>query len=178
MLQRDCACFNYGECDHFVRDCPQTKNSQAKKPDGGKPKPRTQGRVFAMTNKDTLDSPEVVTSIIQFHSQPIRVLIDPRVTHSFISISLIDFLGLSSSLLQFDMLVSTPIGKSFLATRVVKDDNIVIVGRELHVDVILLKLHDFDIILGMDWLATHDVLVDCFAKKVTFHIPGQPKFSF
>ena len=42
---------------------------------------------------------------------------------------------------------------------------------------ILLKLHDFDIILGMDWLETYYVLVDCFAKKVTFRIPGQLEFS-
>ena len=133
------ACFNCGERGHFVRDCPQTKNSQAQKPDGGKPKPRTQGRVFAMTNKYAQASPEVVIGIIQFHSQPIRVLIDPRATHSFISTSLLDLLGLSTSLLQFDMLVSTPIRKSFLATTVVKDDNIVIGGRELHVDLILLN---------------------------------------
>ena len=45
-------------------------------------------------------------------------------------------------------------------------------------DLILLKLHDFDIILGMDWLAAHHALVDCFAKKVTFHISGQPEFYF
>ena len=76
------------------------------------------------------------------------MLIDPRATHSFISTSLVDLLGLLTSLLQFDMLVSTPIGKSFLATRVVKNYSIVIGGRELLVDLILLKLHDFDIILG------------------------------
>ena len=48
------------------------------------------------------------------------------------------------------MLVSMPIEKSFLATRVVKKDSIVFGGQELHVDLILLQLHDFDIILGMD----------------------------
>ena len=134
--------------------------------------------MFAMTNKDAQASSEVVTCIFQFHSQPIRVLIDPRATHSFIYASLIDLLGLSTSLLQFDMLVSTLIRKSFLATRVVKNDNIVIGGRVLHVNLILLKLHDFDIILGMDWLVVHHTLVDCFAKKVTFHIPRQPEFYF
>ena len=144
------ACLNCGEHGHFVRDCQLTKNFQALKLAGGKPRPKTQGRVFAMTNKDAQASPEVVTCIIQFQSQPIRVLIDPGATHSFIYFSLVDLLSLSTSLLQFDMLVSTPIRKSFLATRVVKNDNIVIEGRELHVDLILLKLYDFDIILGMD----------------------------
>ena len=76
------------------------------------------------------------------------------------------------------MLVSTPIGKSFLATRVVKNDSIVFGGRELHVDLILLQLQDFDIILGKDWLATHQALVDYFAERVTFHISRQPEFCF
>ena len=62
------AYFNCGERGHFVRDCPRTKDYEAQKPDDGKPKPRTQGREFSMTNKDAQASPEVVTGIIQFHS--------------------------------------------------------------------------------------------------------------
>ena len=77
------AYFNYGELGHFVQDCPRTKDSQAQKPDDGKLKPRTQGRVFFMTNKDAQASLEVVTYIIQFYSQLIRELIDPGATHLF-----------------------------------------------------------------------------------------------
>ena len=54
------------------------------------------------------------------------MLIDPGSTHSFIYASLVKLLGLPTGLLQFNMLVSTPIGKSFLATRVVKNDSFVI----------------------------------------------------
>ncbi|KAL6322441.1 hypothetical protein AAG906_008096 [Vitis piasezkii] len=37
---------------------------------------------------------------------------------------------------------------------------------------------DFDVILGIDWLASYHASVDCFRKRVTFSIPGQPDFSF
>ena len=54
------------------------------------------------------------------------MLINLGATNSFIYAYFVDLLGLYTSLLQFDMLVSTPIRKSFLATRVVKNDIIVV----------------------------------------------------
>ncbi|RVW21979.1 hypothetical protein CK203_110260 [Vitis vinifera] len=50
--------------------------------------------------------------------------------------------------------------------------------REMIVDLVLLDLQDFDVILGMDWLASYHASVDCFGKRVTFSILGQPDFSF
>ena len=35
-------------------------------------------------------------------------------------------------------------------------------------------MHDFDAILGMDWLSTHHAVVECFEKRVISHIPGLP----
>lgn len=34
-------------------------------------------------------------------------------------------------------------------------------------------MSDFDIIIGVDWLSFFRVKIDCFAKKITFYIPGQ-----
>ena len=53
-----------------------------------------------------------------------------------------------------------------------------IARRDLVADVILLHMHDFDAILGMDWLSTYHAVVECFEKHVIFHIPGQSKFYF
>ena len=50
--------------------------------------------------------------------------------------------------------------------------------REMIVDLVLLDLQDFDVILGIDWLASYHASVDCFRKRVTFSIPGQLDFSF
>ena len=46
------------------------------------------------------------------------------------------------------------------------------------VDLVLPHLQDFDVILGMDWLALYHASVDYFGKRVTFSIPAQPEFSF
>ncbi|RVX00907.1 Retrovirus-related Pol polyprotein from transposon 17.6 [Vitis vinifera] len=37
---------------------------------------------------------------------------------------------------------------------------------------------DIDVILGIDWLASYHASIDCFRKRVTFSILGQPDFSF
>ena len=45
-------------------------------------------------------------------------------------------------------------------------------------DLILLDIHDFDVILGMDWLSRHHATVDCYRKEVRFCRPGQTEVVF
>ena len=40
------------------------------------------------------------------------------------------------------------------------------------VDLILLNFIDFDVILGMSWLAAYHAKVDYFSKMVSFHPSG------
>ena len=44
--------------------------------------------------------------------------------------------------------------------------------KEMLVDLVLLNLQDFNVILGMDWLASYHVSIDCFGKRVIFDIPS------
>ena len=46
------------------------------------------------------------------------------------------------------------------------------------VNLVLLDFQDFDVILGMDWLASYNASIDCLGKKVMFSILGQLEFSF
>ena len=43
---------------------------------------------------------------------------------------------------------------------------------------ILLDIHDFDVILGMDWLSRHHVTVNCYRKEVRFCRPGPIEVVF
>ena len=39
-------------------------------------------------------------------------------------------------------------------------------------DLIVLPMHDFDVILGMDWLTRYRAVMDCFEKTVRLTIDG------
>ena len=45
--------------------------------------------------------------------------------------------------------------------------------RPTSVDLVELVMLDFDVIMGMDWLATCYANIDCRAKLVRFHFPGE-----
>ena len=44
----------------------------------------------------------------------------------------------------------------------------IIGGQEFLEDLILLDIHDFDVILGMDWLSRHHATVGFYRKEVRF----------
>ena len=55
---------------------------------------------------------------------------------------------------------------------------VLIEGRELLADLVLLDVMDFDVILGMDWLSQHYATVDCRRKEVIFRISNDEEFKF
>ncbi|RVW46074.1 Transposon Ty3-G Gag-Pol polyprotein [Vitis vinifera] len=176
------ACFGCGKQGHLIRDCPENRKFITGKPKEenkeDKQKPKAQGRVFAMTHRDAQATSDVVTGTLRIHTLFARVLIDPGSTHSFVSVSFAGLLGLPVASMDFDLIVATPVGDSVVASRMLRNCIVMIGYREMPVDLVLLDLQDFDVILGMDWLASYHASVDCFEKRVTFSIPGQPKFSF
>ncbi|RVW68203.1 Transposon Ty3-G Gag-Pol polyprotein [Vitis vinifera] len=76
---------------------------------------------------------------------------DAQATSDVVTVSFASLLGLPVASMDFDLIVTTLVGDSVV---------------------------DFDVILGMDWLASYHASVDYFEKMVTFSILGQPKFSF
>ena len=42
----------------------------------------------------------------------------------------------------------------------------------------MLGIHDFDIVLGMDWLSKHKDTLDCYKKEVRFVSPEEPGVIF
>ena len=62
------------------------------------------------------------------------------------------------------MLVTSPLGHSVIVNRVYKNCHLMTHDREFSADLLALPFHEFDLILGMDWLSKHRDIVD-FDKK-------------
>ena len=170
------ACFGCGKQGHMVRDCLESRKFVFRQPKeenkDDRQKPRAQGRVFAMTHRDARATSDVVTGTLRIHTLFARALNDPRSTHSFVSVSFAGLLGMPIDNMDFDLFVATPLGDFVVRSKIIRDCCVMIGYREMTVDLVLLGLQDFDVILGMDWLASYHASVDCFGKKVTFSIPG------
>ena len=56
-------------------------------------------------------------------------------------------------LLDFELTVSTPLVETMVAESICKSCVVKIGGNELLADLILFEIQEFDVILGIDWLA-------------------------
>ena len=72
----------------------------------------------------------------------------------------------SIELLAYDMHVTSPLGHSVRVNRVYKNYPLMVHDREFSVDLIALPFHEFDLILGMDWLSKHRAIIDCDKKTI------------
>ncbi|RVW32567.1 Transposon Ty3-I Gag-Pol polyprotein [Vitis vinifera] len=132
----------------FITRKPKEENKEDKQ------KPKAQGRVFAMTHRDAQATSDVVT------------------------VSFAGLLGLPVASMDFDLIVATPVGDSVVASRMLRNCIVMIGYREMPVDLVLLDLQDFDVILGMDWLASYHASVDCFEKRGFACLPPEREVEF
>ena len=147
----------------------------AKGNDNGK---KVQGRMYALTTQDAQATDTVVASILPLFSAHTKVLFDPGSTHSFVSCAFAKNHDKSPELLDFELSISTLVGDTLMTNLVLKSCITCIEGRELLADLVLLDMHDFDVILGMDWLASYHASVHCFEKEVVFRPLGESEFLF
>ena len=83
-----------------------------------------------------------------------------------------------TSRMAIPLVVATPLSDSLDTDVVLLGCPVLIKGRELLVDLVLLDMMDFDMILGNDWLPQHYAIVDYRRKEVFFRIPNDEEFKF
>ena len=74
--------------------------------------------------------------------------------------------------LKHDLCVSMLARGVVVTNRVVKSCPIVIDVMTLHADLVVIKLEEFNVILGMDWLFRYHAIVNFHTKEMVIEIPG------
>ncbi|KAL4013702.1 hypothetical protein IC575_025885 [Cucumis melo] len=168
-------CFKCRQEGHTADRCPMRLTGNAQNQGAGAPH---QGKVFATNKIETERAGTVVTGTLPVLGHYALVLFDSGSSHSFISSAFVLHARLEVEPLHHVLSVSTPSGECMLSKEKVKACQIEIVGRVIEVTMLVLDMLDFDVILGMDWLAVNHASIDCSRKEVAFNPPSMASFKF
>ena len=123
-------------------------------------------RAYAMKAREDQDALEVIAGIFSLYDIEMHDLIDLGSTHSYICTEHVFYRMPSIKQLPYDMLVTSPLGHSVRVNQVYKNCHLMTHDREFSADLLDFPFHEFDLILGMDWLSKHRAIVDCDKKTV------------
>ncbi|KAF3683401.1 Cell differentiation protein RCD1 -like protein [Capsicum annuum] len=112
----------------------------------------------------------VVTGIITVNSHEAYSLIDLGSTYSYVSPSFVIFLERRIETLVEPYFITTALS----VDKVYRGCVISIQGKDTIFDLLVLPMTDFDVIMGMNWLASCYTLINCYAKLTCFDIHGEP----
>ncbi|KAH0681196.1 hypothetical protein KY284_022281 [Solanum tuberosum] len=199
-------CFWCGTPGHMMRNCPQrgvggvaqpTRSAVASSSStpplgiGQMPTGRGRGargaasssgvqnRTYALGGRQNWEaSPDVVTGTLSIFSHIVYVLIDPGSTLSYVTPLIAEKFKRTPECLVKPFEVSTPIGESIIARRVYRNCIVTVCDRDTLADLVELEMVDFDVIMGMDWLASCYATVDCRTKTLHFHFPKEAVFEW
>ena len=96
------------------------------------------------------------------------MLFDSGATHSFGSNECVMRLGLVMRELGCELIVATPASSEVSTTSMCGECSMEVEGRRYKVNLICLPMEGLDMILGMDWLASNHVVIDCGQRRVVF----------
>ncbi|KAL0553582.1 hypothetical protein IC582_007482 [Cucumis melo] len=196
-------CYQCGQPGHFKKDCPQlnmkiqrdqgvgsqtveqsrvsvvpTEGTSGARQKGVVGRQKQQGKVYAMTQQEAEDAPDVITGTILICNVPADVLFNPGATHSFVSSIFLTKLNRMLEPLSEGLAIYTPVGDVLLVNEVLRNYEVLVEGISLLVDLLPLELQRLNVILGMDFLFAHHASMDCHKKEVVFKKPGFAEVVF
>ncbi|KAL5537969.1 hypothetical protein UlMin_045686 [Ulmus minor] len=166
-------CYTCGMEGHFSNRCP--KKLASNRLDG----PRlNQGRLEAPPTTQQTNARIFSISKEEAEAGPSSVVADSGATHSFVSPAFTERSDRVIDKIEGVFTTMLPSGAVMLSNKWLRDMPIIVDDRELNVNLVVLEMHDYDVILGMDWLSKYNAKIDCHKKRVSFEPTKGQKFAF
>ena len=106
------------------------------------------------------------------------MLFDSGASHSFIAASVVIELGLEVETLEEPLYVSSLLGIRARIGMICRGYELEISGTLLTMDLRIMDMSEFDVILGVDWLTTYRVVIDCERRRVTAYTQDGTRVVF
>ncbi|KAL5561904.1 hypothetical protein UlMin_031651 [Ulmus minor] len=161
-----------GECKAGTLVWPSTSQGKLEAPEPN-------ARIYTYVKGDAeAGTSNVVTGQLYVANMTTYALFDSGATHSFISTVHANRLDRRKDTIPQNFRTSLPSGEVLLSVYWLRAVPIILSEKELYVDLIVLDKYDYDVILGMDFLAKYNATIECRLRRVTFWPSEEEKFSF
>ncbi|GJU48907.1 putative reverse transcriptase domain-containing protein [Tanacetum coccineum] len=155
-------CFGCGEKGHFKDKCPKAGNQQN---DGA------HGRAYVVI-ENPQQNPNVVTGTFLLNDHYACILFDSGAEKSFVSSAFTHFIDIAPATLNTSYEIELADGKVVSTNTILRSCTLVLCNHVFKIDLLPTRLGSFDVIIGMDWLAYHRALIDCYEKIVRIPLPN------
>ena len=174
----DVVCFNCNKKGHISKDCKAPRGGYYGALAQGQP---GQTRLNAIIPNEAGfhkgEQHNLEGTLKLFNSQ-VKALFDTGASNFFITIRIVQRLGLVPQALDVALNVVSPLGVSVKLGKVCKDCPLKLKDQNLPADLIVLSMKEFDVILGIDWLTKYHAKLDCVSKSISFSTPRSSPFNF
>ncbi|XP_075500091.1 uncharacterized protein LOC142538673 [Primulina tabacum] len=134
--------------------------------------------MYAMTHDETDNTNDMLAGNVLPNEMLAYALFDCGAIHSFVSRRFAKKLKLEHETLSKPLRVATPARKTIESHKVHRESKIYISDQIFEAELIQLNMIEFDIILGMYWLAKHQAMVDCKKKNVKLQTPNKKEIIY
>ena len=138
----------------------------------------TQGHVYAIIPPTEPVDKSTIQGMFMLSCLWVRVLFDSGASYSFITASCVREMGLEVNTLEKPLYVSSPLGTRVSVDMICRGCKLEISKIQLTVDLRVMDMSELEVILGMDWLTTYRVVIDCERRRVTAYTQDGTRVTF
>ncbi|XP_050897675.1 uncharacterized protein LOC127104534 [Lathyrus oleraceus] len=163
---------------HFARDCraPRRDHVPSTNNNNDAIQPTAKERAYHIGGQEASNASGLIQGECEIADILFPILFDSGATHYFIYVECANSIQLLVTSLPFDLVVTIPSSKPVILNEACLQCPLAILGIKFKVDLICISLKHLGVILGMDWLSSHHVILDCARKSVIFPDPDVSRF--
>ncbi|GKD59578.1 putative reverse transcriptase domain-containing protein [Tanacetum coccineum] len=132
-----------------------------------------QERAYMLRDRNAHQDPNVVTGMLFLNQLLARVLIDSGADKSFVSISLASMLNIAPITIDTFYNIKMADGNLVSTNTVIQGCTRTLLNQPFEIDLMPIKLGNFNVVIGMDWLSKYHARIICDEKVVYIPINGE-----